>query len=188
LDARVSSAASVFQRILADSFVDLPVLLQRVHDARPSKHLRGHCAVERGTHWLVRWLAPIASLPPTSDDTALSVSIDVDIGNVNIPGEIWTRDFNGHRMQSRLWKQGAFLAERLGPVTLLFALRVEQQRIEWRVGGAKYWRVPLPASWFSGACATEQIVDAHYSFDVRATLPVLGLLIRYRGWLVESKR
>ena len=162
-----------------DSFDNLPEALRRIHDSR-SKQLLGRCAVERGGHWLVRWLAPMASLPPATDDTALSVGILVDA-----QGETWNRTFGDHRMQSRLRARGALLAERLGATTLLFTLLAVDERIEWRVVGARFFGVPLPVSWFAGAIATEAIVDGRYTFDVCATLPIIGLLVRYRGWLVE---
>jgi len=178
----MSDVASVFQRVLADSFGELPDTLQRVHDARLTKRLFGRCDVERGGNWMVKWLAPIASLPPTAMDTSLSVTIHADAQS-----ETWTRDFNGHRMQSRLWASDELLAERLGPITLFFTLRAEQGRLEWRVAGAKYFAVPLPVGWFAGACATEQMIDGRYTVDVRATLPLVGLLVHYRGWLAERE-
>jgi hypothetical protein len=179
----MSDTASVFQRVLGGSFERLPPLVQHVHDARPTKKLVGRADVERGSHWLVSVLAPIASLPPTAKDISLTVSIDAGDST-----ETWSRNFSGHVMRSRLWAKGDLLAERLGPITLLFALSVDQARLEWRVAGARYLGVPLPSGWFAGASASEQVVDGRYTFDVRATLPLVGLLVRYRGWLAEHDR
>ena len=161
------------------SFSDLPEALRRIHDPR-SKQLNGRCDVERGGNWLVRWLAPSASLPPSGGDVPLIVSIRVDE-----QGETWTRNFGGHRMQSRLWVRDSLLAERLGAITLLFVLTAVEGRIEWRVAAARFLGMPLPMSWFVGASATEAIIDGRYTFDVSATLPLVGLLVRYRGWLAE---
>lgn len=177
----MTEAASVFQRVLGGSFERLPPQIQRVHDARSTKKLTGRAAVERGPHWLVRTLAPLASLPPAAKDIPLTVTIEARGAS-----ETWSRDFNGHAMRSRLWAKQDLLAERLGPITLLFALTVEQGRLEWRVKGAKYLGVPLPANWFQGATATEQVIDGRYTFDVCATLPIVGVLVRYRGWLAED--
>lgn len=176
------NAPPVFQRVLADAFDKLPPPLQRIHDARATKKLAGRADVERGPHWLVRLLAPVASLPPSARDTPLTVVIEAHGSH-----EVWSRNFDGHVMRSRLWANGNLLAERLGPVTLLFALTVEQGRLEWRVAGARYLGVPMPASWFKGATATEQLIDGRYTFDVRATLPIVGVLVRYRGWLAEHE-
>jgi len=43
--------------------------------------------------------------------------------------------------------------------------------------------VPLPARWFAGVAARESEADGRYCFDVRAALPLAGLLVHYRGWL-----
>jgi hypothetical protein len=122
----------------------------------------------------------MASLPPSVSDVPLRVTIRVDQ-----QGETWARNFGGHRMQSRLWARDSLLAERLGATILLFSLTAVEGRIEWRVVAVRFLGVPLPLSWFAGACATEAIVDGRYTFDVSATLPLVGLLIRYRGWLAE---
>jgi hypothetical protein len=122
----------------------------------------------------------MASLPLSGSDVPLSVTIRVDQ-----KGETWARNFGGQRMQSRLWACGSLLAERLGATTLLFTLSAVAGRIEWRVVAVRFLGVPLPVSWFAGACATEAIVNGRYTFDVSATLPLVGLLIRYRGWLAE---
>jgi hypothetical protein len=88
-------------------------------------------------------------------------------------------------MHSRLSARNSLLAERLGAMTLVFVLKAVAGRIEWRVAGARFLGVPLPTRWFVGACATEALVGGRYTFDVRATLPVVGLLVYYRGWLAE---
>jgi hypothetical protein len=160
----------------------LPLQIQRVHDNRARKVLRGRCLVERGRHSFVRILAPIASLPSSADDVPISVEISMGMGD-----ETWARNFDGHVMRSRLWAQDDLLAERLGAVTLLFKLRAIGGRIVWQVVGARFLGVPLPTSWFAGAGATEEVIDGRYTFDVRATLPLVGLLVHYRGWLSEDE-
>lgn len=173
-------AGSLFQRVMAESFATLPPLLQSVHDARPSKVLRGRASVQRGAHWLAILLARIVPLPPSSANAPVIVKISADPG-----GETWTRNFDDHTMRSRLWADGDLLVERLGPVTLSFRLSANGSRIDWQVAGATCLGIPLPVSWFAGASATEQLVDGRYTFDARAVLPIVGLLIHYRGWLAE---
>jgi len=43
--------------------------------------------------------------------------------------------------------------------------------------------IPLPAAWFAGVHAREYERDGRYRFDVVATLPLIGLLVHYHGWL-----
>jgi hypothetical protein len=177
----MQGAAPLFEQLLTDAFAELPRELRRVHDARPYKRLSGRCTVERGQNWIARLLASIASLPPTATDIPLTVTIKSRADN-----ERWTRNFDGHVMESRLWKKADYLAEQLGPITLLFSLSGKNQCIEWRVVGARFVGVPIPARWFSNSRATERLMEGRYSFDVSAVLPLAGLLVRYVGWLTDE--
>ena len=40
-----------------------------------------------------------------------------------------------------------------------------------------------PARWFTGVGARESADGEHYAFDVWASLPLVGLLVHYTGWL-----
>lgn len=53
----------------------------------------------------------------------------------------------------------------------------------WRLVRVRALGLPLPAGWFAGVRAREFERDGRYYFDVAAQLPVMGLLVRYRGWL-----
>ena len=76
------------------------------------------------------------------------------------------------------------LEERLGPMCFRFALRVENQATVWTLVGVKLLGLlPLPLAWFRGVGARESAQSGRYHFDVSAALPVVGLLIHYRGWL-----
>lgn len=171
---------SLFARLLGDAMRELPEVVRRVHDDRPHKRLAGRCDVERGRNWLSRLVANVASLPPSATDIPITVSIDIDAA-----GEVWSRNFNGHLLKSRLWEDKGLLAERLGPVTLRFRLGSKNGSIEWRVASARYRGLPMPARWFANTNAAEHCIDGDYVFDVRASLPLVGVLVRYRGWLKE---
>jgi len=127
-------------------------------------------------------MATVASLPPTGNDVPVSVTIAADA-----EAEIWSRDFNGHPMRSKLWNARGRLCERLGPLTMSFDLQPHEDSIEWQLCGIRYLGIPLPLCLFEGTWAREYIEDGRYRFDVGAALPFIGLLIRYRGWLVEAQ-
>ena len=97
--------------------------------------------------------------------------------------EEWTRDFAGRAMRSTLRANGELLEESLGVVRFQFTLRARDGAIDWRVVGVRALGVPLPASWFSQVVARESAVDARYRFDVRAAMPLVGLLVHYHGAL-----
>lgn len=174
---------AVFQQILGHAFGRLPPQLQRVHSSEHAQVLfRGRCQVVRGRGLLIRMAAWLASLPPTAEDVPIAVAIYRDH-----TGETWTRRFGTHEMRSRLWADGTLLAERLGAITFTFELQEIDGRIEWRVHAARVLGIRLPTSWFMHTRATELLENDRYTFDVRATLPLLGTLISYRGWLIEHE-
>lgn len=86
-------------------------------------------------------------------------------------------------MHSRLVARGGLLEERLGPTTMCFALEAARGTIAWRLAAVRVLGVPMPLAWFSGVNASESLDGARYRFDVRAHLPVVGLLVSYSGTL-----
>lgn len=86
-------------------------------------------------------------------------------------------------MPSRLWEQDGLLCEQLGLLRFGFTLAVERDAIVWRVARVRALGIPLSARWFRGVIAFESEAEQRYLFDVAAQLPVIGLLVHYRGWL-----
>jgi hypothetical protein len=178
-------ATSVHARVLGASFDRLPALLRGVHDARARKQFSGRCSVQSGRNWLARFIALFASLPRRShEDIAVHVVIERSDGSeVSEPRETWTRRFGQHRMESVIR-----LGECFGPIVLVFGLTAEPDRIVWRLQGARFLFLPLPTALFSGCGAFETIVDGRYHFDARAAIAGIGLLVHYKGWLIEHGR
>lgn len=170
-------APLLFPSLLGDGFDELPSRVRALHLREGRQHLSGEVEVERGSGWLSRACAWATRLPPAG-----SGPIGVEI--VAVPGgERWTRSIAGHVMASRLWSRDGLLREKLGLVTFAFQLSVEDAAIVWRATGAWVFGLPLPAAWLEGVAACESQRDGRYHFDVFATLPRVGLLVRYRGWL-----
>ena len=168
----------LFKRILGAKFDALPMLLQDVHDSRPSKKFRGRCEIQCGRRWAARVLARMAALPKPARDVPIDVSIHCEGDQ-----ETWTRVIGVRRMQTRLAEREGLLVESVGPVHLSFSLDVVDETIVWRMAGARAMGFRLPLSWFTNVSAREAVESGRYTFDVRAELAYVGLLIHYRGWL-----
>ena len=70
-------------------------------------------------------------------------------------------------------------------MAIRFQLTVRDDAIVWSVVGVRVLGLlPLPAHWFHQVGARESSDGTRYCFDVSAALPLAGLLVRYRGWLV----
>lgn len=180
-------AASVHAQILGASFERLPPLLRGVHDARPRKEFSGRCSIDSGRNWLARVIALFASLPRRSHaDVAIHVVIERSDGSETSElRETWTRRFGEQRMRSIIRPGRDGLEECFGPIVLTFGLIAEQDRIIWRIKGARLLFLPLPTALFAGCGAFEMIVDGRYCFDARAGIAGIGLLVHYKGWLTE---
>ncbi len=173
---------SLYATLLGTSFESLSPVLQRIHDDRASKRYVGRCAVERGHSPLARVLARIVGLPHSHPDTPVEVTIEC-----NGTHETWTRRFGGHEMRSVLRVGDRALEERLGAVTLKFELVASPEGISWLMQEARFLFLPLPRSWFSPCAARESIDGERYCFDVHAEMRGVGLLVRYRGWMMEHE-
>lgn len=176
-------APSVHAQVLGPAFDRLPQVLRSIHDTRSRKEFSGRCGIESGRSWLARMIQLFASLPRQSA-TDVAVHVVIERGETSEGGEIWTRRFGEHRMQSRIRAGRGVLEECFGPIVLQFALTAEPERIVWTLAGAKFLFLPLPTAWFAGCTASETIVDGRYWFDARARMAVVGLLVHYKGWLI----
>lgn len=168
---------TLFARLLGSAFDTLAPRVRTLHLRGGVRRYRGEVDVERGRGWLAAWCIRATRLPPPGRGP-IEVEIVTDAN-----GERWTRHIGGHAMRSRLWDADGLLCERLGLVTFAFALSTQDGAIEWRVVRVRALGVPLPARWFGAVAAREFEENGRYCFDVRAALPLAGLLVRYRGWL-----
>ena len=167
----------LFQRVLGAEFESLPPAVRALHAASGHRRYRGQVEVVRGANPLARLFAWATRLPPAGRG---EVEVEIDASGAE---EKWTRHIGGRAMPSRLWEQDGLLYEQLGPVRFGFRLAVEEGGIVWRVERITALGVGLPARWFGEVRARESELEGRYQFDVAAALPLVGLLVRYRGWL-----
>lgn len=170
--------ASLFAQLLGPAFDTLPGSVQRLHLRGGQATYSGHVSVARGTRLLSRLCAWATRLPPAGDGP---IHVDIEAFERS---EQWTRRVGCHAMRSRLWAAEGLLRERLGLVTFGFQLGTDDSHLTWRVVRVRALGVPLPARLFSGVSACEgEAQDGRYTFDVSATLPLIGPLVHYQGWL-----
>jgi Domain of unknown function (DUF4166) len=175
----VSDATTpLFPALLGASFASLPERVRRLHLSTVTHTYRGRASIARGRNWLGRLCGLAAGLPAASEDLPLQVEIAI-----LSTGEQWARQFGAQQMRSRMQARDGLLSERLGLTRFDFALSVEHDGLHWRVRRVRALGVPLPAGWFAGVHAIEFERDARYGFEVEAKLPLIGLLVHYRGWL-----
>lgn len=168
---------TLYGRLLGDDYARLQPTVASLHACSGLRRYSGNVVVERGSTLLSRLCAWATRLPPAGQGP-----IDVDI-DADADGETWTRHVAGHAMRSRLRAHDGLLRERLGLVTFDFRLLVEDAGLRWQVVRVRAFGIPLPRDAFKGVVARESERDGRYTFDVRAALPLAGLLVHYCGEL-----
>ncbi|PNS09326.1 DUF4166 domain-containing protein [Solilutibacter silvestris] len=171
---------TLFQRLLGAEFFHLAPAIKELHGRHGDFRHAGVASVRRGRGPLKALLARIAGLPPTMEDAPIEVRF-----NSTADGEVWRRRFGTAAMQSRLRAGDGLLVERLGPCTFGIRLVRIGKELAWTVERARLFGImQLPATLFDGVrCRESEDEAGRYRFFVEARLPVIGLLIRYEGWL-----
>jgi hypothetical protein len=170
---------TLFQKVLGTSFYSLPPVVRSLHAVRGQATYAGRATIVRGESAFSRMCARIAHLPPAGEDVVTRVVFVTDGA-----GESWQRDFAGHTMHSRLRVRDKLLEERLGPLQFRFALHVYDDALHWRVQRVRLLGIlPLPSTWFAGVHCREREHKGRYEFQVEASMPLIGQLVLYQGWL-----
>lgn len=174
--------ATVFAEALGAQFETLPEPVQAAHAAGPELCLRGRAQVAQGAGWWERGLARLFRLPQAGQDIPVRVT---KIRGAS--GEIWQRDFGGHRFRSYLDCDQYGARERLGLVTFRLRLKVVPQGLSIEVAGARVGPIPVPRLLLPVSDSVERAEAGRFQFDIALYAPMSGrLIVRYRGWLVPD--
>lgn len=175
---------SLYRRALGRAYDRQSRAGQILHDAGPS-HWQGRCSVAGGRTTMARLLAWLFELPAATDDAPVVVEF-ATLGG----GEVWTRRIGRRVMRSRqfigLRKPSGWIVERFGIFDFDLELRVEKGELELVMRGMRCCGLPLPRALWPGIEATEREEKGRFRFDVQISLPLVGRLVRYRGWLTDG--
>jgi hypothetical protein len=168
----------LYRRLLGARFEHLPARVRELHDVTGTHAWTGRADVERGRSLPGRMVATLFGLPPAGRDQALEVIFMPDGGT-----EIWTRRFGNSVFRSVQYERRGLLRERVGPSTFVFALDTSADGMALKLQGVRFLGVPLPRFMSPSVCTFESERDGRYHFEVEASLPLLGRIVRYAGWL-----
>ena len=176
--ADIGPQRPLYARVLGEQFDRLTPALRTIHEVCGERQVYGRAIVELGSNWLSRLVVAIMRLPPAGD-----YELWVHFRPVR-GGERWTRHFGSHRFRSRLRTGGdGRLVETIGPISVTYRLAwdgsilaIDTER--WSVGP-----LPLPKLFRPRSAAREWEEGGRFHFDVPIDLPIIGRVVRYRGWL-----
>lgn len=172
------SSASLYEQVMGADFQALAPELRAFHSTTGKLHLRGRCLVAGPTSILGRLAGLVFRLPPNCGYSELTFDLDADDSH-----EIWRRHFPGRTMTSRMRVVAGELVERLGPVNLHFALHERHGNLVMDLRRITCLGISCPQWLMPKVVAEERGVGGRLYFNVSASMPGIGSLVSYRGFL-----
>ncbi len=183
---RVLLHKSLFEEALgSETFLAMPAAVQALHASTGAPVWSGRSEVRAAGSLLPRLVARLFGFPDSGSDIPVTVTVDRDIGQNGAEKESWVRNFAGRCFSSvlRRHQDGSFW-ETFGPFSFRLDLAADRDGLAMPVAGWKLGPVPLPRALAPRSRTREYEDDrGRFCFDVELTLPVLGLLAHYKGWL-----
>ena len=178
--------ARLYERLLGEAWNELDEPVRRLHELGGGPCGEGLFAVRRG-NFIARSLARLAGLPAGGEAARVRLSVTPSEDGET---ELWQRTFEGRAFDTLQREgEGRLLAERAGPIELLFRLSVEDGARVYRQAGAALragpLRVPLPRALAPRVEARESGADDGEGVNVYVSsgAPLVGLLLTYEGRL-----
>lgn len=167
----------LYARVMGPAFDSLPPAVRSMHQLSGDGGAHGAADVIRGRGPLARLIAAMMHFPPAgTHDLHVAFS---EQGGV----ERWTRDFAGVRFTSHLSERRGRLVERFGPLRFAFDLPADGQGLTMVMRRWSAFRLPLPLALAPRTQAREWQDGEDFRFDVAVSLPLVGLIVDYRGRL-----
>jgi hypothetical protein len=172
----------LFARVLGAAFDALPEVNRRVHTPDPALVLTGEADVTGAATVLGRAMARLFGLPPEATAAPLRVVIEATPDG----RELWSRVYPTRVMRSIMCNPDSAsrtVEEHFGPFRFRLRIDAADNGLALVPVGGRLWRVPLPGFLMPWISATEAVDGERHLFDVSIGLPLIGRLVRYRGWL-----
>jgi hypothetical protein len=174
---------SLYRRVLGGTYEEMPMPWRALHDSGVSTW-KGQCRCDPAETWVGRAVSRLFQFPASESEAPISVAF-----TMSGAGEIWTRRIGRRVMRSRQYigvrgKRGA-VVEQFGPLAFDLDLPIEKGRMDLVMTGARFVGFALPRWCWPRIRAFETGAEGKFRFDVEISLPAVGRLVRYRGWLTD---
>lgn len=173
----------LYEVLLGPSWAVLPAITRALHSPAPRSGFAGRAEIRRGDNAVAAWMAGMLGLPEAGADVPARVEVSRTRDRAQGSGELLERWYDGRHFATLQYARAGLLCERFGPFTLKFRLSASESGIDFHRAGVAVWGVPLPGFLAPRVTATERADGEVHRFDVRLDLPIVGLIIAYRGRL-----
>jgi len=170
--------APLYARVMGQQYDALPAAVREMHRVYGDADASGEATVERGRNPMARLVATLMRFPRAGTHPLHVAFIERD------GVETWTRTFGDQSFTSHLSEDNGRLVERFGPLRFRFDLPSDARGLEMRIVGWSLFGIPLPLALAPRGIAREWEEGGRFRFDVPIALPLVGLVVHYRGWLL----
>jgi hypothetical protein len=172
------SCPSLYRRVLGRRFDAVPASLRHFHDAAGGGQAHGTFRVDRAVGRLRNALASLMGLPKSGSDVPVHLQVVVEGER-----ERWIRDFHGHRVETVAWAWRDLLMESLGWTSFASALVLDGSRLRYEFHRAWFAGIPIPSRLSPSVESYVDAGDVGWRVVVASSVPFLGELVRYEGWI-----
>jgi len=182
-ESHVLERAPLFVRVLSN-FDTMPAVVRASHVPNPASDHAGEVDVEGAANPVGSLIARVMGFPGAASALPAFVTIERE-GD----GEIWIRRFGDTTFSSHVSAgAGGALVERFGPFAFDLDANADAGGFDLSIRRGRFFGLPL-LGFVTPSTRARAFVDdqGRYRFDVEITLPFVGRLVRYRGWLAQSR-
>lgn len=173
-----SETVSLFHQVLGDAYERLDTTVQAFHDLQGRSVLQGEVHIQTPQTAIGRLLAFLLGSPQHATDGPLRFEL-----HSSPDQETWVRHFPGRTMRSTMRVVDGELVENLGPARVTFTLSEAQGKLVMRLRALRFFGIPCPGWLLPRVEAVEHGEESRLCFDILASVPWVGQVAAYRGYL-----
>jgi hypothetical protein len=166
-----------YRKVMGERFDRLPPSVRGMHAVLRDGGAFGEAQVTGAANAIGALISRIVGFP-RAGRYELHVTFNESDGT-----ETWARHFGKTLFHSVLEERDGALTERFGPLRFAFDLPSSATGLKMIMKGWSVLGVPLPLALAPRSLASEWEEDGRFHFDVPISLPLIGRLVHYRGWL-----
>jgi hypothetical protein len=179
--------APLFRRLLGNAYDALPPVIRQAHDVRGVLVLEGTADAAKPDNVFGDLIARLFRLPRSGSD----MPVRVEMRGEHDGSETWTRLYPGVTMRSNLRNPCAAtqqVDEVLGPLSIRLHWKPSEHGLQLETLGARLFGCPLPDFLRPRSHAYETVgAEGQFHFDVPIALPLVGMIVHYKGSLSEPR-
>ncbi|ABI67165.1 MAG: hypothetical protein ACJAU5_001236 [Maricaulis maris] len=171
----------LYQALLGSDWSLLAPVTRALHSPDSTVLFEGTVDIVRGSRPLAPLIAGILGLPKAGRQQPALVKV-----SKSGAGELLERWYDGRHFSTWQGRAAGLLTERFGPFGLSFRLRLADEVLHFDRQGVTLWGIRLPEALSPRVVANERSAGDRHVFDVALSLPLVGLIVQYRGELVAA--